>query len=157
MSFALFRWLPIAFVSIGGCGSGATSELTAAQNANPKPGLWQTTTTLISVVPELQGEAKAAIDKLREPQVESICVSGTVPKIGETAFNLPCRYSKIADEGSRVQREAVCTGQDTVTWTGVRSSNDYDFRIEVKKIDPQSGRTLRTVVTQERGRRLGDC
>jgi hypothetical protein len=135
----------------------------AATAGIPRAGLWEVTTTVVSI-PELPGDRAAAAELgslVGRRTVGRYCFDGRPPVVGGATVDGRCVHTQVADRGGIVSRAARCRGTrpDQTGWTvttGSQSSDHYDLRIRVSQSD-RSGRTTPPIEMREEGRRIGPC
>jgi len=147
--------LPVAFLLATGASPAADGDV-----VRPRAGMWQVDVALVDLqVPDLADEELAQLREAALPQVESsrrICIADTIARVGDELVEGECRYTRIGDRGTSVDRALLCTKPSgdsyDMTITGTAGLAQYDYLVRVDESD-----TGVTAVTRETGRYLGAC
>lgn len=149
--------LPLALLACGGSPpEGERAEFR-------EPGLYEITTRVGNVSRAGLSAADAAAMKrmLGDAPPSRECLVDEPPAVGGPFLGGRCRYTRVADRGTRADRAAACTPEggtaDTIEITGNTAVDGYKLRILTRRSDLATGRTLHEVETFEEARRLGPC
>jgi len=157
-ALAAFAVLPAALAACGGNGAPA-----AGQAEFREPGLYEVTGRLgnlsgLDIPPAEEAELRRLVDDA-PPRRE--CLLGGRPAVGDPFQGGRCRYTRVADRGTAVERSVACTPAggtvDTIELTGTTSRDGYALRVLSRRSDARTGRLLREAETFEDARRVGAC
>jgi hypothetical protein len=128
-----------------------------------QPGYYEITTRVgnvsgLGIPPEEQAALSA---QLSEAPPTRRCQLGGRPRAGDPFEGGRCRYSRVADQGTRADRTVSCTpvggSVDSIAISGTATGDGYSLRLLTRRTDAATGRSLGEVETFEQARRIGDC
>ena len=147
-----------ALVASAACDAGEGDA--AAQLRTIEPGLYEVKVTALSIAFDHAGTNAELQPLVGRTETSRECRDGRPAIVGGNAL-AGCTWSRIGDRGGTVDRVAQCPTSPsgaamTLTMTGTRSSDRYDYRIRMTGRG-RDGRIVEDIVTREEGRRLGPC
>lgn len=168
MKMRAVHYIPLLAVLIGclsvGCSKANSSPV--KERAVQKQGLWETTTTAVSMDRSdwSRAETDAFLKRFDKPVINRYCFDGYQPLVGETFVEGQCRWTRISDVGEKIDRIASCTiatadGKQMsgdMSFVGQRAPSNYVMQIVDESRSPSSG-ALSKITTREEGRWVGPC
>jgi hypothetical protein len=143
------------------CGNG--DKPSSSTDFVPKQGQWEVRTSIVAVSGPMFADRALASALVGQTSTELRCFTGRLvrPAVGDPMLDGRCTYTRVADEGARVNRSATCQASgadvDTGETTGIRSHDNYDYKIVIHRKETATGALRGVVETREVGRWIGNC
>ena len=162
-----------ALIAVAGCGErqaedrNMTANEVAAElrNVQVEPGLWESTTQVVSVsAPNLPVQARDTMMRPSPPRRNCITPEQAArpdANFFNSAQNSNCSYRDFTMRGGRMQGTMTCTGGGmpgtmTTNMTGEYGPRSYDITLSMRTEGMPQGGDM-TIVARTRGRHVGEC